>query len=365
MTNNKRHSRQHQTQSPAGQTIIVDLPAQAPLLHDISLQPQSTESITLSLPSNSQSVGPAKHTQTVAKRLERIETEQDITITTGMSFTTDMRSVAEEGIVGGLPESDTTLGSQEDEQEHPETTSARSRAFGVTEIFEHILVSLPIRDLLLAQRISKHFQQVIEDSITLQRALFFKPAPATRDGKAVTPVINPLLAKPTRLSPRDKVPMLLTTHDNFHGPKGTPLILFVEALGLQYSPMPFEHQCYAQHFEVRVRLDNVLCVEWLGGAIGTTVCYSKGSWQRMLATQPPCQVNWQVLGSFADKTRGQIAGLQSVGEWFIDRAYSEAEPATVEHYKKWLEEGVDLARPSISEGDVACNERGLSLGCEY
>lgn len=45
--------------------------------------------------------------------------------------------------------------------------------FLTTELLERILVKLPMKDLLLAQRVSKKFRNVINGSKTLRQALFF------------------------------------------------------------------------------------------------------------------------------------------------------------------------------------------------
>lgn len=43
------------------------------------------------------------------------------------------------------------------------------------ELLERILLSVPIRDVLLSQRVSKFWQALITNSLSLQQALFFKP----------------------------------------------------------------------------------------------------------------------------------------------------------------------------------------------
>jgi hypothetical protein len=53
--------------------------------------------------------------------------------------------------------------------------SATQKVFGVFELLEAILLNLPIKDLLFAQKISKNFNQVIKSSTPLQKALFFQP----------------------------------------------------------------------------------------------------------------------------------------------------------------------------------------------
>ncbi|KAK4965373.1 hypothetical protein LTR42_012129 [Elasticomyces elasticus] len=52
---------------------------------------------------------------------------------------------------------------------------AAQQVLDLPELLESILLILPMRDLLLAQRVSKTFQQVILSSPHIQRALFFAP----------------------------------------------------------------------------------------------------------------------------------------------------------------------------------------------
>lgn len=57
------------------------------------------------------------------------------------------------------------------------TGTSCHRVINTTELLEEILINLPVQDLLLSQRVSKHFKAVIDGSIILQRALFFLPEP--------------------------------------------------------------------------------------------------------------------------------------------------------------------------------------------
>ena len=50
------------------------------------------------------------------------------------------------------------------------------RVFDTYELLEMVLQQLPMRDVLLAQRVSKTWKKVISQSQSLQRKLFFKPA---------------------------------------------------------------------------------------------------------------------------------------------------------------------------------------------
>ena len=50
--------------------------------------------------------------------------------------------------------------------------------FEIMELLEHILLHLPLRDLLQVQRVSLHFRAVIHASSPIQQVLFFKPLEA-------------------------------------------------------------------------------------------------------------------------------------------------------------------------------------------
>lgn len=51
------------------------------------------------------------------------------------------------------------------------------KILNTNELLENILVRLPIKKLLLAQRVCKHWKALITGSIRLQRALFMVPVP--------------------------------------------------------------------------------------------------------------------------------------------------------------------------------------------
>ncbi|KAK5128287.1 hypothetical protein LTR85_002954 [Meristemomyces frigidus] len=52
--------------------------------------------------------------------------------------------------------------------------AACTRALGVTELKERILLHLPLKDLLLAQRVSKEWRDLIQDSQKTRQALFLE-----------------------------------------------------------------------------------------------------------------------------------------------------------------------------------------------
>lgn len=81
---------------------------------------------------------------------------------------------------------------------------ASTTVFTTTELLESILTHLPTKDLLLSQGVNKTWQKTITGSPTLQRALFFQPAPATLPttrNKKYT--LNPLLTTETTVSTLD------------------------------------------------------------------------------------------------------------------------------------------------------------------
>ncbi|KAK5681768.1 hypothetical protein LTS10_006301 [Elasticomyces elasticus] len=84
--------------------------------------------------------------------------------------------------------------------------TAAQQVLDLPELLESILLGLPMRDLLLAQRVSKTFQQVIVSSPHIQRALFFAPGKAADVNLLLTQdmhnhlgncVANPLLFRHT------------------------------------------------------------------------------------------------------------------------------------------------------------------------
>lgn len=67
--------------------------------------------------------------------------------------------------------------------------------WGITEIAENILVYLPMKDLLLAQRVSSGWRDLIKSSPVLQQQLFMRPIPQNLSDDDNNPMreYNPLL----------------------------------------------------------------------------------------------------------------------------------------------------------------------------
>ncbi|KAK5124815.1 hypothetical protein LTR85_001528 [Meristemomyces frigidus] len=71
--------------------------------------------------------------------------------------------------------------------------NAGKRVTHVAELLEHILSELPVRDVLLAQRVSKQFQTVIKGSMRLQCKLFIHAEQPNWSQEGLQIRINPLL----------------------------------------------------------------------------------------------------------------------------------------------------------------------------
>lgn len=70
-----------------------------------------------------------------------------------------------------------------------------NQVLSTVELLENILLQLPMKDILLAQKVSRHFQTLITASPALQQALFFRPLQitCTEDASITIHRINPLL----------------------------------------------------------------------------------------------------------------------------------------------------------------------------
>ncbi|OJD40525.1 f-box domain protein [Diplodia corticola] len=135
------------------------------------------------------------------------------------------------------------------------------------ELLELVLSKLPMRDLLLAQRVCKGFNTAIASSPTLQQALFFRPLPAT--------------AAPPPSSASVKL---------LHSPDDTPTTEAWERnplLALAFWPW-FDRSTPRSRFSAPFWDPETF--ETLPLAAETTrfaFLRSEASWRRMLVTQPP------------------------------------------------------------------------------
>lgn len=66
--------------------------------------------------------------------------------------------------------------------------SARDKVINTTELLENILLFVNLRTLLCSKRVSRQFWDAIDGSITIQKALFFRPLsyPIPKETEAMT-----------------------------------------------------------------------------------------------------------------------------------------------------------------------------------
>lgn len=181
-----------------------------------------------------------------------------------------------------------------------------------------ILYKLPMTDVLFAQKISKHWKTVIDDSIKLQRALFFKPI--------ITEDVSE--SKWTKCSTEGNS----TEVKAFANPLIIELIQFLEIISFDKDDR-IEHEMnihglHPSHFE------------------------PTASFRRMLSTQPPTNdcVTIEILAFNRDK---------GASEWINDIACSaktaggildELDSATTTFEDSWS--GIEIQRISPKTGET-------------
>ncbi|KAF2805238.1 uncharacterized protein BDZ99DRAFT_115998 [Mytilinidion resinicola] len=141
--------------------------------------------------------------------------------------------------------------------------SSRSRVFATSELFELILLKLPMRDLLLASQISKTFHATITTSPALQYALFFRPINGSPPQADIPNLeINPLLdvTFPGFLSDAPEIP--------------------IEEWDLHFNRFPNPPEPYDSSSTALY-----LCSAW--SLRPEAFARKEASWRRMLVCQPP------------------------------------------------------------------------------
>ena len=168
----------------------------------------------------------------------------------------------------------------------PETAAAR--VAHVPELVEMILLCLgqiDVKDLLLAQRVSKHFKAVIDGSTKLQQALFFKADPDCTEPR-LNPLITARLLNSMGLGRNSKTGLI--------GIIESPCDAAMERIEIsaptfEANPERIEGQVRFRTFFVKGKPEKT---DWI-----------RGSWQRMYATQPSTlQVLWSYVIPDDDET---------------------------------------------------------------
>jgi hypothetical protein len=179
-------------------------------------------------------------------------------------------------------------------------TYAGSRITEIYELLELCLLDLPIQDLLLAQRVNRRFNAVINTSPRLREKLFFTSRLAF--GQAFKAKLNPLIVREDVM-------------------RAVPLFFDNEEKRLV--------GCYREDYQrlwcrlvtattVWVYLE--FCDEEPHGLSGVEedemgVLERGGSWERMFLSQPSCFVSWRVrLSRPVEETYcGIVKGARTMG----------------------------------------------------
>lgn len=269
-------------------------------------------------------------------------------------FMADFTSILEDPKISLLLNNDAVQ--RHKERKDARATAVSQRTFDITEILEVILLNLPMRDLLLTQRVSRGFHSVIQGSLKIRQALYLEPVKACEaDGKSIAPVVNPLLYRPHKLQQGANKSALVVFAEDGH-----PSIVRVRGL---FTP-DTARKTHNDESSSTVK-DYLVEVEALGiierSAFGIaevdaqTPCYAKGSWQRMLASQPPCVVRcFKAPPSIVQRTLYWETVSGKIGDIWYKKSYAETDPKTILEYMKMsprsmVQYGYDLGTDSTQD----------------
>ena len=175
----------------------------------------------------------------------------------------------------------------------------------IPELVEVILLHLPIRDLLLAQGVSRTFKAVIGNSQPIQRRLFLLAEPEPSGLRETDVRINPLLADDKSFI---SIPLYRTkdTTTSFHpifvvgSPWNSRKLRIAKCDVMAMKDFPSGKATCAAHINL-ARLPGTLCY----GMVDKVSKSIRGSWRRMYLTQPPLRIVYHY-----EESLGQGIGLQ-------------------------------------------------------
>lgn len=183
---------------------------------------------------------------------------------------------------------------------YPQFNAGQRLTYSV-ELLEFILLDLPNRDVLFAQRVSPRFRSVIAGSCSLQLQLFLASPLHTPVSKSV--ILNPILTD-EKILPH------------------IPLYFDEKELKLVYCHRGDRKRVYCKM--VPVVKDDIIRQEWFVLNISNSSNYSlgwlddarpgpigAGSRKQMCLSQPPCDIKWRlsiVDGHWKHRYSGMCAG---------------------------------------------------------
>ncbi|KAK5113028.1 hypothetical protein LTR85_011050 [Meristemomyces frigidus] len=154
--------------------------------------------------------------------------------------------------------------------------SAVNEVFRLPELLELILMSLPQKELLLCQRVSRNFRGTVQGSIRLQRDLFFAPD-WNLEGRVLD--AYSVSNRPARLKPENNRLLLRV----YPGVYPTVTLVIVND-----APTPNELAIGRRGGE---QWSWDVCISFPADKTpncNPAVDYPEASWRRMFLSQPPC-----------------------------------------------------------------------------
>ena len=226
---------------------------------------------------------------------------------------------------------------------------ARRRVLDTTELLEAILLGLPVKTLLLAQRVSHGFKAVIDNSIHLQRALFFLPNTLTPPQltPAREPTINPLFA--ASASRRTSIlPLYMGDED----------ATYIHSAGIVQvnDGQTVTHTRGSQSMRETVGFQSFLDTRTLylptgypSRAASKTKVYPSGSWRNMYLSQPPCTISWTADGEKCRLASAEVSNVLKMGEIWNEDHWLDSGSKSLLQFKVFMRREVRERRAQAKQ----------------
>lgn len=151
------------------------------------------------------------------------------------------------------------------------SNTAGGRVCGTPELLEMILLQLPMKDVLLAQCVTRQFKRVTTGSGALQQKLFFKAIPGLSPDTPIS--LNSMLTK-AAIYPR------IPVHFDNAGDEG-----------IYWQGISAERDEPTQTWRVVLKLTEK---DTCSGDMRYVPRLTSGSWRQMRLSQIPCSLEWEL-----------------------------------------------------------------------
>ena len=184
--------------------------------------------------------------------------------------------------------------------QHLTLRTAGPRVVNETEALERVLEHLPIRSILLFQRVNKRCKAVVDGSERVQRALFMLPEPSfPASGRSNTPRLNSLF---TAEALRKAAPVFGAKFD--YGAEGLRVATILP-LELTHEKEEYRSAPVVKLTIHTWEMQSTTKVSSLHPSLrGDTPGLANGSWSKMYLSQPPLPVDVSYDGYMSYNKRG-------------------------------------------------------------